>query len=271
MNTRQMRPWSPLGITVILVSALLLLPALLIVPMSLSSGTTFQFPPPGWSLRWYENLFADAGWRAAVVTSLQVSALVTPLALVIGTAASLALHRMTRKARIVGLGVLVSPLAIPNILIALAAYAFFLQLGLSGTIQGLVFAQTALAVPFVVIAVWARLQGYDRSLTSAALSLGASHFTIFRSITLPLITPGIVAGAVFAFVSSFDELVIALLLQGPGVVTLPVKMFDSVVEEADPTITAASTILVVAVSTAVLLVQLVWLRRGQRTNKDGNR
>lgn len=270
MNTKPLRPWSPLGIAVILVSALLLLPAVLIVPMSLSSGTTFQFPPPGFSLRWYENLVNDSGWRNAIATSFQISAMVTPLALIIGTMASFALHRMTRKARIIGLGVLVSPLAIPNILVALAAYAFFLQLGMSGTIHGLVFAQTCIAIPFVVIAVWARLQGYDRSLTSAALSLGASSFMTFRSVTLPLIMPGVVAGAVFAFVSSFDELVIALLLQGPGVVTLPVKMFDSVVEEADPTITAASTILVVAVSTVVLLVQLVGVRRGQRTTKGGN-
>src|SRR5690606_15056439 len=125
--------------------------------------------------------------------------------------------------------------------------------------------------PYVVIAVWARLQSYDRSLTLAALSLGASAFTTFRSVTLPLITPGVVAGGVFAFVSSFDELIIALLLQGPGVVTLPVKMFDSVVEEADPTITAASTILVAVVSAAVLLVQLAWLRREQHATKGANR
>lgn len=270
MNTKPMRPWSPLGISVIVVAALLMLPAVLIVPMSLSSGSTFAFPPPGWSLRWYENLFEDRGWRNAVMTSLEVSAIVTPLALVIGTLASFGLYRMTQKARIVGLGVLLSPLAIPNILIALAAYAFFLQMGLSGTIRGLVLAQTCLAVPYVVIAVWARLQSYDRSLTLAALSLGASTFTAFRSVTLPLITPGVVAGGVFAFVSSFDELIIALLLQGPGAVTLPVKMFDSVVEEADPTITAASTILVVVVSAAVLLVQLAWLRREQRNKKGLN-
>lgn len=270
MNTKPLRPWSPLGISVILVAAFLMLPAVLIVPMSLSSGATFAFPPPGWSFRWYENLIADSGWRNAVWTSVKVSALVTPMALIIGTLASFGLQRMTRKARVVGLGILVSPLAIPNILLALAAYAFFLEMGLSGTIRGLVLAQTALAIPFVVIAVWARLQGYDRSLTQAALSLGASRFTAFRSVTLPLITPGIVAGGVFAFVASFDELVVALLLQGPGVVTLPVKMFGSVVERADPTITAASTILVVAVSSAVLLVQLGWLRREQRTKKDGN-
>lgn len=265
-----MRPWSPLGIAVILVSVLLLLPAVLIVPMSLSSGTTFQFPPPGFSTRWYENLVTDSGWRNAVGTSLQISAIVTPLALAIGTLASFGLYRLTRRARVVGLGVLVSPLAIPNILIALAAYSFFLQMGLSGTIQGLVLAQTCLAIPFVVIAVWARLQGYDRSLTSAALSLGASSFTTFRTVTLPLIAPGIVSGGIFAFVSSFDELVVALLLQGPGVVTLPVKMFDSVVEEADPTITAASTILVVVTSAVILLIQLSWIRREKRTKKDGN-
>lgn len=269
MSARKMRPWSPLGVVVILIAVFLTLPAALIIPMSFSSGTTFQFPPQGWSTRWYENLVADGGWQSAILTSLQVSGIVTPLALVIGTLASFALHRMTRRTGGAALAVLVSPLAIPNILVALAAYAFFLRMGLSGTIQGLVLAQTCLAIPFVVIAVWARLQSYDRSLTSAALSLGASRFTTLRTVTLPLITPGIVAGAVFAFVSSFDELVVALLLQGPGVVTLPVKMFNSVVEEADPTITAASTVLVVVVSTAILLVQLVWVRRDQRLQKEG--
>lgn len=268
MSSRRMRPWSPLGIVVILIAIFLTLPAVLIIPMSFSSGTTFQFPPQGWSTRWYENLIVDHGWQSAILTSLQVSGIVTPLALVIGTLASFGLHRMTKRASSASLGVLISPLAIPNILVALAAYAFFLRLGLSGTIEGLVLAQTCLAIPFVVIAVWARLQGYDRSLTSAALSLGASRFTVLRTVTLPLITPGIVAGAVFAFVSSFDELVVALLLQGPGVVTLPVKMFNSVVEEADPTITAASTVLVVVVSSAILLVQLGWLRRDQRIKKD---
>lgn len=271
MSARGMRPWSPLGIVVILVAVLLALPAVLIIPMSFSSGSTFAFPPPGWSTRWYENLFADDGWRDAVITSVTVAGLATPLALVIGTLASFGLYRLTARARAAGLAVLISPLVIPNILIALAAYAFFLRMGLSGTIEGLVLAHTCLAIPFVVIAVWARLQGYDQKLTLAAKSLGASTWTTFRSVTLPLITPGIVAGAVFAFVSSFDELVISLLLQGPGAVTLPVKMFDSVVEEADPTITAASTLLVVAVSTAILLVQFGWIRRGQRTQKEAVR
>lgn len=263
----RLKPWTPLGIAVIIVSLLLVLPAVLIVPMSFSSGSSFQFPPPGWSTRWYENLFADPGWRDAVLTSLKVSALATPLAVIIGTLASLGLFRMSQRLRLTGMAMLVSPLVIPNILIALAAYAFFLQMGLTGTIEGLVLAQTALAIPFVVIAVSARLQGYDRSLTAAALSLGASAFTAFRTVTFPLIVPGIVAGAVFAFVSSFDELIIALLLQGPGTVTLPVKMFDSVVEEADPTITAVSTLLVAAVSVVILLVQFGWIRRDSRNRK----
>jgi len=263
----KLKPWTPLGIAVILVSVLLALPAVLIVPMSFSSGSTFQFPPPGWSTQWYENLFSDPGWRDAVLTSLKVSAMATPLALLIGTLASLGLFRMTQKLRLTGMAILVSPLVIPNILIALAAYAFFLRMGLSGTITGLVLSQTCLAIPFVVIAVSARLQGYDRSLTAAALSLGASAFTAFRTVTLPLITPGIVAGAVFAFVSSFDELIIALLLQGPGAVTLPVKMFDSVVEEADPTITAVSTLLVAAVSAVILLVQFGWISKDPQNKK----
>jgi ABC-type spermidine/putrescine transport system permease subunit II len=250
------------------VAGFLTIPTLFLIPMSLSGGSTFQFPPPSWSFQWYRNLVVATEWREAVVVSLQVAAFATPMAVVIGTCAAFGLVRLGQRLRIVGTAALSAPLVIPNILIALAVYGTFLKLGLSGTLLGLVLGQTALAIPFVLIAVLARLQGYDRSFTTAALSLGASPFTAFRTVTFPLILPGIVAGAVFAFVASFDELVIALLLQGPGNVTLPVQMFNAVVEAADPTISAASTVLVVVVSTVIFLVQFGWMRRNE--NRSGS-
>ncbi|BCB75709.1 ABC transporter permease [Phytohabitans flavus] len=260
---------SSLYAVVFLIALLVTVPTLFLIPMSLSSGTTFQFPPPGWSGRWYKNLVEEPEWRAAAVTSLKVAAMVTPLALVIGTCAAFGLLRLGRRLRTAGLTTLISPLVVPHILLALAIYGTFLKLDLSGTLQGLVLGQTALAVPFVLIPVLTRLQGYDKSMTSAALSLGAPPFTAFRTVTLPLILPGIVAGGVFAFVASFDELVIALLLQGPGATTLPVQMFNSVTEEANPTISAASTILVVVVSLVILLVQLGWIRTDQKAGIHG--
>ncbi|GAA4551359.1 ABC transporter permease [Pseudonocardia xishanensis] len=250
-----------LGVVVWLVAGFLTIPTLFLIPMSLSGGTTFQFPPDTWSLRWYENLVQASEWRDAVFVSLQVAAFATPLAVVIGTCAAFGLVRLGKRLRALGTAAFSAPLIVPNILIALALYGTFLRLGLSGTLLGLVLGQTALAVPFVLIAVLARLQGYDRSLTTAGLSLGATPATVFRTVTFPLILPGIVAGGVFAFVASFDELVIALLLQGPGNVTLPVQMFNAVVEAADPTISAASTVLVVVVSAVVLLVQFGWMNR----------
>jgi ABC-type spermidine/putrescine transport system permease subunit II len=258
-----------LSIAVWAVACFLTVPTLFLVPMSLSGGSTFQFPPPSWSLQWYRNLVEAPEWREAVLVSLQVAAFSTPLAVVIGTCAAFGLMRLGERLRIAGAAALSAPLVIPNILVALALYGTFLRLGLSGTLLGLVLGQTALAIPFVLIAVLARLQGYDRSLTTAALSLGASPAAAFRTVTFPLILPGIVAGAVFAFVASFDELVIALLLQGPGNVTLPVQMFNAVVEAADPTISAASTVLVVVVSAVVLVVQIGWTRRSEQRSGSG--
>lgn len=258
------RKLKPLNLVVIAIAFFLVFPALFLIPLSLSSGTTFQFPPPGWSFRWYENLFSDPDWLDAIVVTLKAAVAATVLAVIIGTCATFGLFKFSAKVRAVGTTTLVSPLVIPNILIALAMYATFLKLELNGTLTGLVLGYTCLAIPFVIIAVSARLRGYKESLTSAALSLGATPFAAFRSVTFPLILPGIAAGAIFAFVLSLDELVISLLLQGPDTATLSVKMFNSAVEQTDPTISAASTVLVVAVSVVLFAVQVGWANRKQR-------
>lgn len=257
----------PLHLTVFLIAGFLLLPALFLIPLSLSSGTTFVFPPPGWSLRWYENLVTDPGWLAAIGVSLQVAFGATLLAVIIGTSATFGLFRFSPRVRMLGTTTLISPLVIPNILIALAMYTTFIKLDLTGTLIGLILANTCLAIPYVIIAVSARLHGYKKSLTSAAQSLGASPFATFRQVIFPLILPGIAAGALFAFVVAFDELVIALLLQGPRTKTLSAKMFSAVIEQTDPTISAASTVLVVVVSVVILAVQLGLVNSKQRRDK----
>ncbi|MGN9910249.1 ABC transporter permease subunit [Phytohabitans sp. LJ34] len=257
----EMRPW--LKVHTGLVAVLLVAPTLVVIPMSFSSGRTFQFPPNGWSLQWYERLFTSPEWTAAIFNSIQAGLITALLATVLGTTAALGLMRLSPRWRGALTGFLLSPLIVPHILVALVVFAAFLQVGLNGTLIGIILAHTAMALPFVVIAVTARLQGMDGRLPGVAASLGASPFAAFRKVTFPLLLPGIMSGAVLAFVTSLDEVVIALFLQGPGAVTLPVQMFNSVTVQIDPTISAASSLIVVLVSVPILLAQVVSARRGK--------
>ena len=257
------RPWF-LATVVTVIAGYLTIPTLLVVPMSLSSGSTFQFPPPGWSLQWYERFFTSPQWLEAVANSFQVAAMAAPAATVIGTAAAFGLVRLSPKLRSAVLAVVMGPLIIPKILVALAVYGTFVGLRLSGTVFGIALAHTAIAIPYVVIAVTARLQGFEHNLVRAGLSLGASPFAVFRRVTLPLILPGILAGGLLAFATSFDELIIALFLQSPSATTLPVLMFNSVVYNIDLAVAAASTILVIVVSIVLMTAQAIGLRRSRK-------
>jgi putative spermidine/putrescine transport system permease protein len=247
-----------------IVAILLVAPTLVVIPMSFSSAQTFRFPPDGWSLRWYQELFTSPEWTAAILNSLQVGIYTAVFATVLGTTAAFGLARLRSRWRGAVNGFLLSPMIVPHILVALVVFATFLRLGLSGTLIGIILAHTALAVPFVVIAVTARLQGMDSRLAGVAASLGANPVSAFRRVTLPLVMPGILSGAVLAFVTSLDEVVIALFLQAPGAITLPVQMFNSVTVQIDPTISAASSLMVVGVSVPILLAQIVGARRGKR-------
>ncbi|MDQ7910444.1 ABC transporter permease subunit [Phytohabitans sp. ZYX-F-186] len=260
-RSSNVRPWLKAHTTV--VAILLAAPTLVVIPMSFSSAQTFRFPPDGWSLRWYRELFTSPEWIAAILNSLQVGIFTALFATVLGTTAAFGLTRLRPRARGALNGFLLSPMIVPHILVALVVFSAFLRLGLNGTLIGIILAHTALAVPFVVIAVTARLQGMDRRLSSVAASLGASPVSVFRRVTLPLVMPGILSGAVLAFVTSLDEVVIALFLQAPGAITLPVQMFNSVTVQIDPTISAASSLMVVLVSVPILLAQVAGARRGK--------
>jgi ABC-type spermidine/putrescine transport system permease subunit II len=235
-------------------------PLFVILPISFSSSPFLRFPPPGLSLRWYERLFSEYEWIAAASTSLLVATLCALASTVIGVMAALAFHRMRIRGKGLLYATILAPLILPHIVYAIAVYFFFVQIRLVGTLAGLVLAHTVLGTPVVVMIVVATLQRFDVSLEQAALSLGASRLTAFWRVSFPLIRPGVLAGALFAFVSSLDELIIALFITRTDRLTLPIKMWKTVREEIDPTIAAVATLLIVATVLAGVIAQA--LRKG---------
>ncbi len=246
-----------------LVLAFLVLPILVIVPLSFSAGAFLHFPLPGLSLRWYERLVEHRPWRIALVNSLIVGAGATMLATVLGTLAALGLARARFPGRGLLTALLLSPMIVPVIILATGAYFFYQPLGLTSSLLGLTLAHTALGAPFVLVTVSATLGALDPTLPRAAAGLGAPPWTTFRKVILPIIAPGVISGALFAFVTSFDEVVVALFLTGPAQRTLPRQMFEGIREDINPEILAAATILV-ALAVALLVVAELLRRRSAR-------
>ena len=253
-----------LWIFVAIVLLYLVFPVFVVIPVSFSSAKYLQFPPPGWSLQWYQNYFERPGWVPATFVSIRVAIITTIFATILGTAASLALVRGRFPGRNAINSFMVSPLVVPGIIVAIGIYFFYAQAKLVGNPLGLALAHTALALPFVVTNVSATLHGFDERLEYAAMNLGANRWQTFRRVTLPIIRPGVFAGALFAFITSFDELIVALFVSGSGAVTLPRKMWDSLRQEIDPTIAAVSTILI-TLSVVILLVAELLRQRSERT------
>ena len=235
----------------VLVLLFLALPIVIVTILSFSSAAYLTFPPPGFSFRWYQTFLGSADWLHSTVLSLAVASAVVILATTLGTAAAMGLARMRGVPKALTAALIVSPLIVPGIVAAIGIYYAFSRYHLVGTPLGLVLAHTCLAVPFVVTSVSASLLGFDRRLEQASLSLGATPWATFRLVTLPLIRPGVLAGALFAFITSLDELIVALFLSGSGAVTLPRRMWDDLRFAIDPTIAAVSTLTIVL--TSVLL------------------
>ena len=245
--------------TSVLVFFFLLAPILAIVPLSFSSGQFLTYPIPGFSLRWYAEFFESEQWIGSLGNSLIVGISATVLATALGTVASLGLVRANFRGKGLIMGVLLSPMIVPLVITAVGFYFFFAPLGITATFPGLIIAHTALAAPFVVVTVTATLAGFDMNLARASASLGAGPSTTFFKVILPLIAPGVASGALFAFATSFDEVVIVLFVAGPGQRTLPREMFSGIRENISPTITAVATILILL--SIVLLTALELLRR----------
>ena len=242
----------------VLVLLYLILPVLAIVPLSFSSSTFLVYPIPGWSLRWYQNLIAADEWRMAAKNSFIVAPSATVVATVLGTLAAIGLSKANFRGKGLLMAVLISPMIVPVVVVGVGMYLFFAPLGLANTYVGLILAHAALGVPFVVTTVGATLQGFNHNLVRASLSLGANPVSTFFRITLPVIAPGVISGALFAFATSFDEVVVTLFLAGANQVTLPRQMFTGIRENISPTIAALATILIVF--STCLLLALEWLR-----------
>ena len=249
-----------------LIFAFLVAPILVIVPLSFNAEPYFTFTegmlsldPEAYSLRWYRQVLGDGAWARGLANSLLIGVAATVLATALGTLAALGLSSRAMPARHLAMGLLISPMVTPLIISAAGMFFFYSTLGLSQTHLGLILAHAALGTPFVVITVTATLSAFDKNLTRAAASLGAGPVTTFRRVQLPLIAPGVVSGALFAFATSFDEVVVVLFMAGENQRTIPRQMWAGIREQISPAMLAVATFLILFA--VLLLCTVEWLRR----------
>ncbi len=222
-----------------LVLLFLMLPVLVMIPLSFNGGAFLVYPLQGWSLRWYETFFTSPEWMRGLANSMIVSPAATLVAMIFGTLASIGLTRAEFRGKALLTSILISPMVVPVVIVGVSSYLFFAPLGLANSYFSLIMVHAVLGIPFVIITVTATLQGYNKNLSRAAASLGADPVLTFFKITLPLIGPGMISGALFAFATSFDEVVVTLYLAGPDQATLPRVMFSGIRENISPAIAAA--------------------------------
>ena len=248
----------------------LIAPIVVVIPLSFNAQDFFTFTPEmlrldpeGYSLKHYRNFFSDSGWQAALWNSVRIAPVATILSVSLGTLAAIGLSQDHVPARRAIMAILISPMIVPLIISAAGMYFFFSRIGLQGSYWGVVLAHAALGIPFVIITVTATLVGFDRSLTRAAANMGADPVTTFFRVQMPLILPGVISGALFAFITSFDEVVVVLQMADVKQRTIPRQMFSGIKEQISPTILAVATILVI-ISIGLLTVVELLRRRSER-------
>jgi mannopine transport system permease protein len=252
-----------------LVVLFIMVPTLIIVPMSFSPADFLEFPPSGFTLHWYAEFFDDLQWRKAALLSLQVAALTMLCSVLIGTMVSYAIVRGTARFRSATQLLVIGPVIAPHIAVAVACYLFYQQLGIVGSLGGFVAAHTVLALPFVVFTVSAALSRVDPDLEAAAMSCGASRPRAFFHVTLPLIVPGLLSGALFAFIISFDEPVVSFFVSSVRQRTLPRRMFEDIEQNLTPVIPAIATLLTLLSIAVLIAVALLRLLERRRNDKSG--
>jgi putative spermidine/putrescine transport system permease protein len=233
----------------------LLAPILIVIPVSFSSATYLVFPPRGFSLRWYANFFSLQELTDALILSARLAASVALASTTIGTMAAFALVRHRMVGRELLRTLFLSPMVMPGVVLGIGMLIFFSRIRLIHTFWGLFFAHLVVTLPYVIRTVSATLQGFPRAVEEAAASLGGTPLTVFWTVTLPIVKPGVMAGAIFAFIISFDELVISIFLTGPLLSTLPVQIYNYIEFTSDPTLAAISVILILLTVAAVSLVE----------------
>lgn len=254
--------WLLLLIT-LLTTAFLVLPIVFIAALSFGSSQWLIFPPPGWTLKWYADFFADPRWLEATWTSLRIALMVTVLSVLIGLVASFGLVRGRFIGRNTLRALFMTPMILPVVVLAVALYAFFLKLGLAGTTAGFVIAHLVVALPFSILALTGALEGFDKSIEDAAVLCGASPLQAKIRITLPAISHGLFSAAIFSFLTSWDEVVLAIFMASPTLQTLPVKIWATLRQDLTPVIAAASTLLIAV--TIILMLLVAAVRKGLKT------
>lgn len=246
------RKWSLIAF-VGLTGFLLLAPIMVVFPLSFTDMASFIFPPRSYSTRWYQTFFTDPEWVYALLDSVYIGIATSLVATAVGTAAAFGMRALSPKWRAAMMGLLLLPVVVPIVITGIGIYAVFLKWHLVGTYPGFVLAHSLYALPLVVVPVMTSLSTYDRTFEQAAGSLGASRWATFRQVTLPSIMPGVAAGAVFAFVQSWDEIVISIFISTPQLTTLPVRMYNAVAADVDPTLAAASSLVITVVTLSIFL------------------
>ncbi len=248
----------------------LIAPIMVVIPLSFNAQDFFTFTPEmlrlapeGYSLKHYEDFFSSPDWQQALWNSVTIAPVATILSVGFGTLAAIGLSQPHVPFRRAIMAILISPMIVPLIISATGMFFFYARFGLQGTYIGVVLAHAALGIPFVIITVTATLVGFDHSLTRAAANMGADPVTTFRRVQMPLILPGVISGALFAFITSFDEVVVVLFVGSAGQKTLPWQMFLGLREQISPTILAVATILVV-ISIALLTTVELLRRRSEK-------
>ena len=237
----------------LLVALFLLLPIAIVVPMSFSTAISFEFPPPGYSLGYYAKYFTSEEWLHPTLNSFVIAIGATALTMLLVVPAAFGYVRYRFRGKTFVNLLMMAPLIVPHVVSAVAYYGFLGRVGLTGTLLGVIVAHGVLAVPVAFLVITATLKGFDRNLERAAMSSGAGPLRTFFHVTLPVLRPGMLVGALFAFLSSFNEAVVVIFIGGREASTLPKKMYESIRLESDPVIAVVSTLLVSAVVVGVLL------------------
>jgi len=245
----------------------LMAPIIVIIPLGFNSIPFFTYPMEGFSFRWYGEIFGDSPisilWQRSIVNSVIIAVSATILASTLGTLAALGLTRADFPLKSLVMAILISPIIVPIVVTAIGMFYFYAKIGLASTLTGIILAHTALGVPFVVITVSATLAGFDHNMLRAGAILGAGPLMVFRKVTLPIITPGLASGGLFAFATSWDEIVVVLFLASTEQHTVPRRMWSGIRELLSPTIIAAATLLII-VSICLMLSMEALRRRGER-------
>jgi putative spermidine/putrescine transport system permease protein len=231
----------------------LVAPILIVTPMSFSNAVSFEFPPPGWSLRYYQNYFSNPDWLEPTLNSFVIACGTTVLTLLLAVPAALAFTRLKFRGKTLINVLIISPIIVPQVVSAVGYYGYLSLFNLTATWLGLIIAHTALSLPVAFLVISATMKGFDQNLERAAMNLGANPLRTFLLVTLPVLKPGMLVGALFAFLSSFNEAVVAVFIAGRDASTLPKKMFESIRLESDPTIAVISTLLTAAALAGVLV------------------